>query len=92
MAAFSNLRRIGSALLRSEQLLADIQEGVSKLSRTQQTLAEIREGIANLGRTEQILAEIREGIANQTQVINEKLTQLIEVSEKPHGGVEGGTL
>jgi len=81
MAAFSALRRIASAVLHSEELLAEIRDGVAKLSRTEQTLAEIREGIAHLARTEQLLLEMREGIGNQTAVLNDKLTKIIELAE-----------
>jgi hypothetical protein len=63
-----------TAILRSEQLLAEIRAGIAHLGRTEQLLSEIREGIARQGRTEQLLTEIREGIRNQT----DKLSELIK--------------
>jgi hypothetical protein len=72
MAPFSTMKRIATAVLRSEQLLAEIREGIAKQSRTEQTLAEIREGVANLGRAEPLLAEIRD----EMRLLNQNLTRL----------------
>jgi predicted O-methyltransferase YrrM len=64
MNMFLLLKRTLTSGVRSEQLLAEIREGIANLGRTEQLLEEIRAGIANLGRTEQLLAEMKEGIAN----------------------------
>lgn len=78
MSILSVLKRSITSGLRSEQLLAEIREGIANLGRTEQLLAEIREGIANLGRTEQLLAEVKEGIAN------------LSGPEQSHWDVRGG--
>jgi hypothetical protein len=72
MAPFSTMKRIATAVLRSEQLLAEIREGIARQSQTDQTLAEIREGVANLGRAEPLLADIRD----EMRLLNQNLTRL----------------
>jgi hypothetical protein len=85
MSAFSAVRHIISAPVHSQKLLSEILDAMGKLSRTEQTLTEIREGVAHLGRTEQLLLEIRAGISNQTDVLNVKLTKIIELLELQSG-------